>query len=171
MSVILTTERLVLRRLAPPDMVASAAFWTSERSHIMGGPWTAAEHLVETEEVAAQWARHGFGLFAVTLKGSDQAVGGIGPFYPATHPEPELGWSLWDAKLEGKGIAFEAACAARDWLFATTTLRSAVSYTHPDNERSHRLCERMGPVVDPDATCPYPPPVRIYRHVAKQVPV
>lgn len=164
MSVTLVTERLVLRRFATHDIAASAAFWASERSALMGGPWTADEHQRETEEVAAQWVKHGFGLFAVTLKGLDQAIGGIGPFYPDTHPEPELGWSLWDAGLEGKGIAFEAACAARDWFFATTSQTSAVSYTDPDNHRSHRLCRRMGAVVGEGAACPYPPPVRIYRH-------
>ena len=169
MRVILTTERLELRQLAPQDLPASATFWASERSRIMGGPWTAEEHLREVEEVLGQWVRHGFGLFAVTLQGSDQAIGGIGPFYPETHPEPELGWSLWDASLEGKGIAFEAATAARDWFFATTDCPSAVSYTHPDNARSHRLCERMGAVVDGLAACPYPPPVRIYRHHRSRV--
>jgi RimJ/RimL family protein N-acetyltransferase len=166
MSVTLTTERLVLRQPAERDVPASAAFWASDRSHMMGGPWTAAEHRAETDDLYAQWHKHGFSLFVVTLTGSDQAVGLVGPFYPDTHPEPELGWSLWDAALEGKGIATEAAIATRDWFFATTTYQSAVSYTHPDNIRSHRLCDRMGAVVDPLAACPYPPPVRIYRHFA-----
>ena len=83
----------------------------------------------------------------MTLTGSDTAIGLIGPFYPDTHPEPELGWSLWDLALEGRGFAFEAACAARDWFFANTTHRTAVSYTSPENHRSHRLCERMGAVL------------------------
>jgi RimJ/RimL family protein N-acetyltransferase len=166
MSVVLTTERLVLRQPAERDVPAGAAFWASGRSHMMGGPWTEAEHRAEFDDLYAQWAKHGFSLFVVTLKGSDQAVGLIGPFYPDTHPEPELGWSLWDASLEGKGIAFEAACAARDWFFANTRFRTAVSYTNVENHRSHRLCERMGAVVDPDAASPYPPPERIYRHFA-----
>ncbi len=166
MSVTLTTERLILRQPEPRDLPASAAFWASERSHLMGGPWSAEEHRRETEDIYTQWRKHGFSLFSVTLKGSDQAVGMIGAFYPDTHHEPELGWSLWDAGLEGRGIAFEAASAARDWFFANTPYKTAVSYTDPDNHRSHRLCERLGAVIDAGAACPYPPPVRIYRHHA-----
>jgi chorismate mutase len=166
MSVTLTTERLVLRQPAERDVAASAAFWASERSHMMGGPWTAEEHRREFDDLGAQWAKHGFSLFIVTLKGSDDAIGLIGPFYPDSHPEPELGWSLWDASHEGRGLAHEAACAARDWFFANTRYKTAVSYTNIDNTRSHALCDRMGAVVDDDAACPYPPPTRIYRHHA-----
>ena len=167
MSVTLTTERLMLRQPEPRDEAAAAAFWASERSHLMGGPWEAEEFRREMDDVYAQWRKHGFSLFAVTLKGSDQAVGMIGPFFPGSHPEPELGWSLWDATLEGRGIAYEAACAARDWFFANTPYKTAVSYTDVDNFRSHRLCERLGGVVDADARSPYPPPIRIYRHHAQ----
>ncbi len=167
MSVVLTTDRLILRQPNERDSVASAAFWASSRSHMMGGPWTPAEHRVEFDDLGAQWAKHGFSLFTITLKGSDAAVGLIGPFFPASHPEPGLGWSLWDIALEGRGIAFEAASAARDWFFANTSYRTAISYTNPENHRSHRLCQRMGAVVDAEAVCPYPPPVVTYRHFAK----
>jgi RimJ/RimL family protein N-acetyltransferase len=131
---------------------------------MMGGPWDAATLRAELDDLYAQWARHGFSLFTVDYEG--RPIGGIGPFYPSTHPEPELGWSLWDKADEGKGLATEAAIAARDWFFATSGHKTAVSYTHTDNAASHRLCARMGAVVDDAAACPYPPPVRIYRHFA-----
>ena len=169
MSVTLTTDRLILRQPALRDLPACAAFWASERSHMMGGPWTANETRIELADLFAQWDTHGFSLFTVTLKGADDAIGLIGPFYPDGHPEVELAWSLWDAALEGKGLALEAAMAARDWFFATSGHRTAVSYTHVDNHRSHRLCERMGAVVDPDARSSSPPPERIYRHNATGV--
>ncbi len=162
----LTTARLILRRPRLSDLPACAAFWASDRSRLMGGPWTAAETARELDDLLAQWHKHGFSLFTVTLKGSDDAIGLIGPFFPDTHPEPELGWSLWDAALEGRGLATEAAIAARDWFFATSGHQTAVSYTHPDNAASHRLCESLGAVLDTQAPCPYPPPVRIYRHTA-----
>jgi RimJ/RimL family protein N-acetyltransferase len=163
---VLVTERLVLRKPGEQDWDGMARFWASERSHLMGGPWDAATLRGELGDLYDQWQRHGFSLFTVTRKGADTGIGGIGPFFPASHPEPELGWSLWNAEDEGQGLAFEAATAARDWFFATSGYRSAVSYTDPDNVRSHRLCERLGAVVDDAAPCPYPPPVRIYRHVS-----
>lgn len=163
----LHTPRLTLRLPATQDLAACSAFWASERSHMMGGPWTAEQTAHETADVMAQWAKHGFSLFTVTLVGSDDAIGMIGPFFPDAHPEPELGWSLWDANLEGQGLALEAAIAARDWFFANTPYRTAVSHTDPANIRSHRLCERMGAVVD--ATAPHPygdEPTLTYRHFA-----
>jgi RimJ/RimL family protein N-acetyltransferase len=166
---VLTTERLILRQPRMGDLPECVAFWSSDRCHMMGGPWTAEVTATNLQEVIDLWALNGFGLFIVTLKGSDRAVGLIGPWQPEDYPEPELGWSLWDAALEGRGLALEAAVAARDWFFATTGRVTAVSYTHVDNHRSHRLCERMGAVWDPLAPSPSPPPERIYRHFAKGV--
>jgi RimJ/RimL family protein N-acetyltransferase len=164
---VLTTARLVLRRPGWRDLAAGARFWASDRSHLMGGPWTFEETRSEMQGLFDQWDRHGFSLFIVTLHGSDEGIGGIGPFFPDTHPEPELGWSLWDPAHEGQGLAFEAAVAARDWFFATTPYRTAVSYTDPQNHRSHRLCERMGAVVDPHAAHPDgDEPTQSYRHHA-----
>ncbi len=165
--IVLHTPRLTLRQPLPKDIPASIAFWSSPRSHMMGGPWTAEETAAEFQGLLDQWAKHGFSLFTVTRKGSDDGIGGIGPFYPDTHPEPELGWSLWNAADEGQGLAYEAAIAARDWFFATTAFRTAVSYTDPQNHRSHRLCERMGAVVDRAAPNPYgDEPTLTYRHFA-----
>jgi RimJ/RimL family protein N-acetyltransferase len=166
MSLMLTTERLVLRLPQERDFAASVAFWSSERSHLMGGPWSVETTRQEFDDLGRQWQKHGFSLFAVTFRDRDDILGLIGPFYPDSHAEPELGWSLWDAALEGRGIAYEAAVAARDWFFANTAYRTAVSYTDPQNHRSHRLCERLGAVVDPTATLPDDEPTLTYRHFA-----
>jgi RimJ/RimL family protein N-acetyltransferase len=158
---VLETARLHLRMPTLDDIPASYRFWSSDRSEMMGGPWSMETLEAETQDLLTQWRKHGFSLFSVTCHGSDEGIGGIGPFYPDSHPEPELGWSLWNAADEGQGLATEAA---RDWFFATSGHDTAVSYTHPDNTASHRLCDRLGATIDPDAVCPYPPPVRIYRH-------
>ncbi|MCY1128048.1 GNAT family N-acetyltransferase [Frigidibacter sp. RF13] len=164
---VLWTERLCLRVPADGDVVPSARFWASERSHMMGGPWTYEKTRDGFVDILDQWNRHGFSLFTVTLRDTGEPIGGIGPYLPETHPEPELGWSLWSAEHEGKGLALEAALAARDWFFATSGHTTAVSYTDPANTRSHRLCERMGATVDPDAPHPYgDEPTLTYRHHA-----
>jgi RimJ/RimL family protein N-acetyltransferase len=164
---VLVTERLRLRRPTPADIPASFRFWSSDRSAMMGGPWTMETLTAETQDLLDQWQKHGFSLFTVTRHGSDEGIGGIGPFFPKAHLEPELGWSLWDAKDEGQGLAHEAAAAARDWFFATSGFKTAVSYTDLDNHRSHLLCERLGAKVDPDAKHPYgDDPTLTYRHFA-----
>jgi RimJ/RimL family protein N-acetyltransferase len=163
MTITLHTARLTLRQPAARDLPAFTVFWTSPRTAFMGGPWTAEEAVAEWPELARQWDVHGFSLFVITRTGDDRAIGLAGPFYPEGHPEPELSWNLWDASDEGQGIATEAALAARDWYFGQGH-DTAVSYTHPENMASHRLAERLGAVLDATAACPYPPPVRVYRH-------
>jgi RimJ/RimL family protein N-acetyltransferase len=163
----LHTARLILRVPTEVDLEPSARFWASERSRMMGGPWTYEKTRDGYADILDQWNRHAFSLFTVTLHYTGEAIGGIGPYFPETHPEPELGWSLWSADHEGKGLAYEAATAARDWFFATSGHATAVSYTDPANTRSHRLCERMGATVDPDAAHPYgDEPTLTYRHHA-----
>ncbi len=164
------TDRLTLRKPEARDLPAFAAFWTSARTQFMGGPWSADEVVAEWPELTRQWQAHGFSMFVITRKGDDTPIGLAGAFFPEGHPEPELGWNLWDASHEGKGLASEAATAARDWFFANTAHASMVSYINPDNTRSHRLAEGLGAGLDMGAPCPYPPPVRIYRHHSAKVP-
>lgn len=163
---VLHTARLTLRRPAGTDLNAFAAFWTSARTVFMGGPWTAEDAVTEWPELDRQWDRHGFSMFVITRRGEDAAIGLAGPYFPDSHPEPELAWNLWDAADEGQGLAREAAVAARDWFFATTPHRTAVSYVNPANDRSNRLASALGAVLDADAPCPYPPPVNVWRHTA-----
>jgi RimJ/RimL family protein N-acetyltransferase len=160
----LHTARLTLRAPALRDVGAFTRFWTGARTALMGGPWSVREAEAEFPQLTRQWAAQGFGMFAITRTGDDRAIGLVGPFFPAGHPEPELAWNLWDVADEGHGLAREAALAARDWFFAQGAYQTAVSYTHPENTRSHKLAEALGAVVDATAPCPYAPPVRVYRH-------
>lgn len=162
----LTTARLTLRKPTPADHAGLTAFFMSERARFMGGPLPEEEATAELPAVLDQWNANGFGMFAVCHAGAETAIGLAGPWFPTTHPEPELGWNLWSGHHEGQGLAREAVIAARDWFFANTSYKTAVSYTHPENARSHKLAEAVGATLDPNAACPYPPPVRIYRHHA-----
>lgn len=160
----LHTTRLTLRAPKTGDLSGATAFFMSGRARFMGGPLPEVEAAAEGPALLAQWEKNGFGMFAICRAGSDTAIGLAGPWFPETHPEPELGWNLWHDADEGQGLAREAVVAARAWFFANTDYASAVSYTHPDNTRSHKLAEAVGAVLDLAAPCPYPPPVRIYRH-------
>lgn len=164
---VLTTARLILRLPDLSDTAASVAFLLSDRARLMVDPMSEDEARAEFAAVIDHWAIRGFGLFAITLKGNPRAIGLAGPWKPASHPEPEIGWNLWDSAHEGRGYATEAAGAARQWAFESQSWSTAVSYIHPDNHASHRLAKRLGARLDPAAACPYPPPVSIYRHFAK----
>ena len=55
----------------------------------------------------------------------------------------ELGFMLVES-AEGRGIAFEAAVAARDWAWSILQVPRLVSYIDPANTRSAALAQRLG---------------------------
>ena len=111
------------------------------------------------------WVLRGFGLFIVTERGRDAPLGLVGPWFPATWPEPEIGWSLWSAEAEGRGIALEAVTAARRHVFDVLGWDGAVSYIDPANDRSRVLAQRLGCTRDDSAPRPPSDPgVEVWRH-------
>ncbi len=161
------TERLILRGPKPSDWLADAAFRTSDRAQFVGGP---TDRRTAWRGFAARWghwAIHGYGMFVVTLRGSDDPLGIVGPLFPEGWAEPELGWVLYEA-AEGKGIAFEAAQAARRYVYDDLGWKTAISYISPDNMRSRALAERMGCVLDDSVAHPFDEPCLVYRHPAPE---
>ncbi len=158
------TERLVLRAPQGADWEAWRAFAVSNRARFIGGAmdngmaWRAFGHAI------GHWALRGYGSFIFTLKGSDQAIGMVGPWHPFDWPEPEIGWTIWRSEYEGRGLAYEAALAARQHAYDTLGWDTAVSYIHPDNHRSIALAKRLGAHLDEDAAWPKDEPCETYRH-------
>ncbi|MEM6546147.1 MAG: GNAT family N-acetyltransferase [Pseudomonadota bacterium] len=164
---VLETERLILRAPEPRDAEAAIAFMTSERSQHVGGPLPRdkAWRLFAVE--VAHWVLRGYGMWAVTLKGDDRCVGFVGCWCPEGWPERELGWSVL-VEAEGKGIAYEAALEARRYAYDTLGWTTAVSYIDKPNQRSIRLAQRLGAVLDETAAYPgqdaAAEPCFVYRH-------
>jgi RimJ/RimL family protein N-acetyltransferase len=160
----ITTDRLVLRAPELGDWEAFDAFMRSDRSVHVGGPrddtW---ENWRSFNNIAGHWMLKGWGVFVVTDKATGTPMGMAGPWQPPTWPEPEIAWTLWDDATEGKGIAREAALAARTWAQAEMPDARFVSYIDPANARSAALAERLGAVLDPDAT-PLDEGDLVYRH-------
>ncbi len=90
--------------------------------------------------VTEHWTTHGFGLYAVEVLGVDghAFIGFVGAAYPTFLPalahRPELGWRL-AREAWGKGLATEAATAARDDALHRLALPSLISIIHPQNTR------------------------------------
>lgn len=157
------TERLILRGPKPGDWEADAEFRTSERSCFVGGPST---RMAAWRGFAARWghwAIRGFGMFTVTRKGSDAALGVVGPLFPEGWAEPELGWIVYP-QAERQSIAYEAALACRRYAYGTLGWTTAISYIDPENTRSRALAERLGCTLDPDVPHPFDGPCMVYRH-------
>lgn len=158
----LTTARLVLRAPSLADFEPYAEFWASPRALWQGGPKTRTAAWREFACDVACWSLRGFGAWSVEPKAGGAWLGTVGLFQPEDYPEPEIGWTLAPA-AEGRGIAFEASRAARDWAYRVFGLTTLVSYIDPANTRSIRLAERLGAVPDP-AAARYDPTDVVMRH-------
>ncbi|HMQ40210.1 MAG TPA: GNAT family N-acetyltransferase [Paracoccus sp. (in: a-proteobacteria)] len=164
---VLETERLTLRAPKGADWPVWRDFYMTDRAQYCGGgaditlghAWRSFGHVI------GHWAMRGYGSFVFTLKGDDAPLGMTGPWHPADWPETEIGWTVWTPEAEGKGYAFEAAHAARDFARNTLGWTDIVSYIDPANARSIALAERLGATVDPDAVQPKPEePCLVFRH-------
>jgi RimJ/RimL family protein N-acetyltransferase len=149
----LKTDRLLLRRWVPADREPFAALNADPR---------VAEHLPaslsrqESDALAARieahFEEHGFGLWAVEVRGVAPFAGFTGLSNPAfqSHFTPcvEIGWRL-AAPYWGNGYASEAARAALAFGFDRLGLGEIVSFTVPGNSRSRRVMQRIGMRHDP----------------------
>jgi len=166
---VLETDRLTLRAFGRQDIEDGVAFLQTERTRYMFGPMKSHETWNHMAGLIGHWAIRGFGLFAICLKGSDAAIGDAGLLMPEGYHEPELGWGVWSAEHEGKGIAHEAALAVRAHAYRDHGWSTLVSYIDPDNARSIALAKRLGCTLDPDARLPDLPDwegTLTYRHPA-----
>lgn len=159
----LETERLVLRGQKASDWPHWRDFAMSERAQYIGGPYDLGGAWRVYGFATGHWVLRGFGSFIITRKGDDTPLGMTGPWYPANWPEQELGWTIWSPEVEGTGIAYEAASAARDFAFRDLGWETAVSYIDPENARSIALAERLGATRDASVSGPHPEDL-VYRH-------
>ncbi|MFD2205830.1 GNAT family N-acetyltransferase [Kiloniella antarctica] len=148
----LETQRLILRPHRRADFDAYAKMFASNRAVHMGQLDRRHAWYAYAAEVG-HWALMGFGPWALELKENqklkknDPVVGQVAILWHDHFPEPELGWLLFEG-YEGKGLAFEAATAARNWAFENKIVETLVSYIAPENCRSIALAERLGAVIN-----------------------
>ncbi len=166
---VITTDRLVLRAPRLADFPACAEIACAERGRHIGGPMSREDAWDEFAKMSAGWLLHGHGGFTVQDASTDEIYGFVVLGLEPGDQEVELGFALTEAG-EGKGIAYEAALAVRDWAATTLGLTGLVSYIDRDNSRSIALATRLAAVRDPkaeallgdEATC-------VYRHPTEKV--
>ena len=165
--IVISTPRLTLRLPELSDLPVLEAFLASDRARFSrpeGDAPVAALAWRAISQIAGMWALRGFGNFVFCKKGSNRAIGAAGPWHPTHVDRPELGWAIWDAKAEGKGYAFEAALASRQYAYDVLDWPGAVSFIDPENSRSVALARRLGCNVAPDASSPEAS--RVWHHPA-----
>ncbi|WP_298964879.1 GNAT family N-acetyltransferase [uncultured Roseibium sp.] len=159
---ILTTERLTLRAMKMDDWPNYEQLMLSDRSRFMGGPFDRFNAWGLFCQDVAQWQLMDHGALMIDDSHTGECLGQVGINNGPLFPEHELGWFVY-AHAEGRGIAFEAACAFRDWAKNQRCLPGLVSYMDPENKRSASLAMRMGATLDIQAPRPDPQDI-VYRH-------
>lgn len=141
------TERLILRAPHLDDLPAMTAFFATERSHMVGGPRNEMDSWRSLAGRLGHWALNGYGGWHITERSSGQFAGWVGIMNAPGWAEPELGWVLM-SDFEGKGFAFEATLAARDFAARHQGLNGLISYIAHANDRSRALAERLGATLE-----------------------
>jgi len=161
------TERLIMRELITTDFDAFADFHASDRSVGVGGPFNRGDAWRRFATFIGHWELRGYGMWSVVEKTSGLPVGHVGFWNPEGWTEPELGWIVYQ-EFEGKGIALEAAMAARNFAYQTMGWVTTISVISPDNLRSIALAERMGATFERKWETPSGNQTLIYRHPASE---
>ena len=152
----LSTERLVLRRWIPGDRKPFAAL-NADPVVMEHFPalLTRAESDALVDRIEAHLGAHGWGLWAVQVRGAGADAGrfagfaglAIAQFQAHFTPATEIGWRLarW---AWGRGYATEAASAALDFAFSSLGRTEVVSFTAATNLRSQAVMRRLGMTRD-----------------------
>lgn len=163
----LETQNLRLRAPGPQDFEAYLTFRASPRSVGVGGPYDRTTSFFDFSAIIGHWAMLGFGRWVVADPETDEALGIVGLMSPPDWPEPEIAWSVFEG-AEGRGIAFEAACAARAYAYDTLGWPTVISCTLPDNTRSIALAKRMGATYERDFEHDKIGTLNIWRHTGPE---
>lgn len=149
----LSGDRLRLRCWREEDREAFAALNADPRvMEFFPSRLSRLESDAMVDRIEAHFEEHGFGLWAIEVRGVASFVGFTGlsiprfqaPFMPCVEIGWRLGFEHW-----GRGFASEAARLALDHGFGTVGLSEIVSFTAAANLRSRAVMERLGMGRDP----------------------
>ncbi|WP_167762180.1 GNAT family N-acetyltransferase [Blastococcus sp. CT_GayMR20] len=147
-SVVLETDRLVLRTLVPADLDALAALYADPevRRYFPDGTRTRKETREELDWIIdVYYGRYGYGLWATVLKETGAFIGrcGLLPWEIEGRTEVEVAYLL-DRSHWGRGLATEAARAIAGHAFATLPVDRLICLIDPENSASRNVATRLG---------------------------
>lgn len=141
---VVETDRLILRELTSDDL--------AELHDILSDP-ESMKHYPEPFDLekSKNWiawnienyAKHGFGLWAVVLKEDNQFIGDCGITMQCINGDtvPEIGYHI-NRRNENKGYATEAARACMKYAFEVLGFGKIYSYMKYTNISSQRVAEK-----------------------------
>jgi RimJ/RimL family protein N-acetyltransferase len=144
---ILETERLTLRQLTTDDAEFILGL-VNEPSFIQN----IGDRQVRTLEDACayimngpvkSYEKHGFGLWAIVLKETNEAIGMCGLIRRDSLEDVDIGYALLP-RFWSQGYAVEAARATKIYARDVIGLKRIVAIVDPANEGSIRVLEKIG---------------------------
>ena len=144
---LLTTDRLVLRRLRAADAPVLSAY-RSDEDTARYQSWEPPFTLARAEELIAQMAgadpdRPGWFQWAIELASERALIGDVGVGLHDNRQQADLGFTLAPGR-RGRGYATEAVRAVLDRLFDVQGVRRVSAECDARNLASARLLERVG---------------------------
>jgi RimJ/RimL family protein N-acetyltransferase len=150
------TPRLILRPPVLQDLDDWIRFAGDEKTMLhLGGVTPPSMAWRSLMTMIGSWSAHGFGMFSVIEKSSQQWIGRIGPWQPLEWPGTEIGWGL-HADFWRHGYASEAAAATIDWAFERLSWQEVIHTIASDNKASIALAEKLGSTYQRQAVLPAP---------------
>jgi RimJ/RimL family protein N-acetyltransferase len=160
----IVTGRLVLARfqeLEEPEFVALATDPRVMRYVGDGRPWSRDRATQRFREHLVHWAEQGFGWRAIRDRADGRrflglvALNRLGAVVPDLPPDDiEIGW--WIAPdAWGRGIATEAAVAARDEAFERLAVDRIAARYQPENVASGQVMRKIGMSYHGEVASPY----------------
>lgn len=159
---VLETAELVLRGYRETDFEPFAAFSASPRASFVGGPQSRWDAWRAFLAAIGHWGLRGYGMWIAEHHATGQVAGRIGVMFNDGWHEPELAWHIYDG-FEGRGLAYQAALAARDHAAQHWGMVRLMSYISPDNVRSVRLAKRLGCALEREVEV-LGRPCQLWRH-------
>jgi [ribosomal protein S5]-alanine N-acetyltransferase len=144
----ITTARLRIRALRRGDADALHRIYGDPQAMRYVGRSGSARSREQTEKIVAQLIssrrRHGYGLWAATLRGDGAMIGlcGLTPV-EETGPDVELVYLL-ERSHWGRGYATEMARACLDAGFTRFGLERVIALAYPLNAASIRVMHKCG---------------------------
>ena len=143
---ILETERLILREYTADDFDALFAIvGDAETMKHYPAPYDAAGVQRWVDWTLNNYARYGFGLWAVILKETGEFIGDCGITMQMIHGQelPEIGYHF-NKKFWRKGYASEAARRCMAYAFDTLHFPAVYSYMTSTNAASYGVALKNG---------------------------
>lgn len=144
--VVLTTERLVMRRLGREHLADLVALYADPEVGRFLKPLDDAGHLQRIEESTYMWTRRGHGRAAIHEKETGRFLGRSGLQYWPVHDEVEVTWAL-RRDAWGRGFATEAALGWIQWGWEHLPVPYLTACIAPENTASRAVAARLGMAV------------------------